>query len=62
MEHGGAAVHDVAAEHGHGVTAETSVVPPVTQATVDSAERPGVPTENPSTPEPATGNAGEVNS
>ena len=38
-EHGGAATHDVAAEHGHGVTAETSVVEPASQATVDSAER-----------------------
>ena len=38
-EHSGAATHEVAAEHGHGVTAETSVVPPETQATVDSAER-----------------------
>jgi hypothetical protein len=43
-EHGGAAIHNVAAEHGHGVTTETSVVPPETQATVDSAERPGAPT------------------
>jgi small subunit ribosomal protein S3 len=40
-EHGGAAVHDVAAEHGHGVTAETSQVDPASQATVDAAERPG---------------------
>jgi hypothetical protein len=60
-------VHNVAAEHGHGVTAETSVVEPATQATVDAAERPGAPTENPSTPEPANpvvaaDNAGEVNS
>jgi small subunit ribosomal protein S3 len=39
-EHGGAAVHNVAAEHGHGVTAETSQVDPASQATVDSAERP----------------------
>jgi small subunit ribosomal protein S3 len=66
-EHGGAAIHNVAAEHGHGVTTETSVVEPASQATVDSAERPGAPTENPSTPEPATpavaaDNAGEVNS
>ncbi len=38
-EHSGAAVHDVAAEHGHGVTAETSVVDPASQGTVDSAER-----------------------
>jgi len=40
--HAGAVVHDVAAEHGHGVTAETSVVPPETQETFDAAERPGV--------------------
>jgi small subunit ribosomal protein S3 len=38
-EHGGAATHVVAAEHGHGVTADTSVVEPASQATVDSAER-----------------------
>ncbi len=42
-EHGGAAVHDVAAEHGHGVTADTSQVDPGSQATVDAAERPGAP-------------------
>jgi small subunit ribosomal protein S3 len=40
--HAGAVIHDVAAEHGHGVTAETSVVPPETQETFDAAERPGV--------------------
>jgi small subunit ribosomal protein S3 len=39
-EHGGAATHDVAAQHGHGVTAETSVVDPASQATHDEAERP----------------------
>jgi small subunit ribosomal protein S3 len=61
-EHSGAATHVVAAEHGHGVTTETSVVPAETQATVDAAERPGAPTENPPTPEAATGNSGEVNS
>jgi len=61
-EHSGAATHVVAAEHGHGVTTETSVVPAETQATVDAAERPGAPTENPPTPEVATGNSGEVNS
>jgi small subunit ribosomal protein S3 len=42
-EHGGAAVHNVAAEHGHGVTAETSQVDPASQRTEDSAERPGGP-------------------
>jgi small subunit ribosomal protein S3 len=40
-EHGGAAIHDVAAEHGHGVTAETSQVDPASQVTIDAAERPG---------------------
>jgi hypothetical protein len=42
-EHGGAAVHDVAAEHGHGVTAETSVVhaaPAVHDAPIDREELP----------------------
>jgi small subunit ribosomal protein S3 len=54
-EHGGAAVHDVAAEHGHGVTAETSQVDPASQATVDAAERPGAPSTAPTAeqPEPA---------
>ncbi len=42
-EHGGAAVHDVDAQHGHGVTAETSQVDPASQGTVDAAERPGAP-------------------
>jgi small subunit ribosomal protein S3 len=41
--HGGAAIHDVAAQHGHGVTAETSVVEPASQHTTDDAERPGAP-------------------
>jgi small subunit ribosomal protein S3 len=50
-EHGGAATHVVAAEHGHGVVSETSVVDPATQATVDAAERPGAPTQNPDVPE-----------
>ncbi len=53
----GAATHDVAAEHGHGVVGETSVVDSASQATVDAAERPGAPTQNPDSPEPA----GEVN-
>jgi small subunit ribosomal protein S3 len=39
-EHGGAAVHDVAAEHGRGVTAETSQVDLASQGTSDAAERP----------------------
>jgi small subunit ribosomal protein S3 len=54
--HGGAATHDVAAEHGHGVTAETSVVEPASQATVDSAERPGAASQNPDVPESAEEN------
>lgn len=40
-EHGGAAVHDRDAQHGHGVTVETSVVDPASQASHDEAERPG---------------------
>jgi len=49
----GAVAHDVAAEHGAGVVTETSVVDAASQATVDAAERPGAPTENPAEPEPA---------
>jgi hypothetical protein len=49
----GAVTHDVAAEHGHGVVAETSVVEASSQATVDAAERPGAPSQNPDSPEPA---------
>jgi small subunit ribosomal protein S3 len=41
--HSGAVTHEPNAEHGHGVTTETSVVPPETQATHDDAERPGAP-------------------
>jgi hypothetical protein len=41
--HAGAVTHEPSAEHGHGVTTETSVVPPETQATHDDAERPGAP-------------------
>jgi hypothetical protein len=54
--HAGAATHDVEAEHGHGVTTETSVVEAASQATVDSAERPGAPTQNPDAPESAEEN------
>jgi small subunit ribosomal protein S3 len=50
--HGGAAVHDVAAEHGSGVTAETSQVDPASQHTVDAAERPGVPSSAPTATAP----------
>ena len=41
--HAGAITHDPNAEHGRGVTTETSVVPPETQGTIDAAERPGAP-------------------
>jgi small subunit ribosomal protein S3 len=62
--HGGAATHDVAAEHGHGVTAETSVVDPASQSTSDAAERPGGPSaaaQHPVEPpaEPASGEVTE---
>ena len=50
-EHGGTATHVVAAEHGHGVVTETSVVETASQATVDNAERPGASSENPEVPE-----------
>jgi hypothetical protein len=58
-EHGGAATHDVAAQHGHGVTAETSVVDPASQSTSDAAERPGAPSIE-SSDSSATGATGEV--
>jgi small subunit ribosomal protein S3 len=45
--HGGAATHDVPAEHGAGVTTETSQVDLATQGTVDAAERPGAPSSAP---------------
>ena len=61
----GAATHDVAAEHGHGVVAETSVVDPASQATADSAERPGAPSVIPSVvegaPEASSSEVPEVN-
>jgi small subunit ribosomal protein S3 len=44
--HSGTVVHDVAAEHGHGVTAETSQVEAASQGTIDAAERPGAPDAN----------------
>ncbi|MBD5634967.1 MAG: 30S ribosomal protein S3 [Candidatus Eremiobacteraeota bacterium] len=60
-EHGGAATHDVAAQHGHGVTAETSQVDPASQGTVDSAERPGAPSvEDEPESNGAAGASGEV--
>ncbi len=45
--HSGAITHDPNAEHGKGVTTETSVVPPETQGTIDAAERPGAPSTSP---------------
>ncbi len=56
-EHGGAAVHDRGAQHGHGVTTETSVVDPASQHTTDDAERPGAGSTAPTAhhPEPAPG-------
>jgi small subunit ribosomal protein S3 len=62
-EHGGAATHDVAAQHGHGVTAETSQVDPASQHTSDAAERPGAPsveTSEANESNPTTGAPGEV--
>jgi small subunit ribosomal protein S3 len=55
--HAGAVTHDVNAEHGHGVTTETSQVTPESQHTVDAAERPGAPSTAPTAehPEPAPG-------
>jgi small subunit ribosomal protein S3 len=51
--HGGSAIHDVEAQHGHGVTAETSQVDPASQGTVDQAERPWASSESVSS-EPAS--------
>jgi small subunit ribosomal protein S3 len=53
-EHGGAATHDVEAQHGHGVTAETSQVDPASQRTVDEAERPGALSTAPTAHEPGS--------
>jgi small subunit ribosomal protein S3 len=60
--HGGEAVHNKNAQHGHGVTAETSQVDLASQATVDSAERPGVPSDASSAnePQPAQNDTPEV--
>jgi small subunit ribosomal protein S3 len=54
--HGGAETHDRAAQHGHGVTAETSVVDPASQHTTDEQERPGAPSTSSTAhhPQPAT--------
>jgi small subunit ribosomal protein S3 len=46
-EHGGTAIHNVTAEHGRGVTGETSQVDLAAQGTVDAAERPGAPSSAP---------------
>jgi small subunit ribosomal protein S3 len=58
-EHSGAATHDVPAEHGAGVTAETSQVDLASQGTVDAAERPGAessaPTAEHTEPAPSGG-------
>jgi len=60
--HGGEAVHNKDAQHGHGVTAETSQVDLASQATVDSAERPGVASDASSAtePQPAQNDTPEV--
>ena len=53
--HGGAAIHDADAQHGSGVTVETSQVDPASQHTIDEAERPGAESTAPTAqhPEPA---------
>jgi len=55
--HSGAVTHDPNAQHGAGVTTETSVVNPESQHTTDAAERPGAPSTSPTAehPEPAPG-------
>ena len=65
--HGGAETHDRAAQHGHGVTAETSVVDPASQHTTDDQERPGVPSTSstahhpqPAVAEPQNGSTSEA--
>jgi small subunit ribosomal protein S3 len=56
--HGGDAIHDPNAQHGSGVTAETSQVDLASQGTVDEAERPGAestaPTAQHTEPSPQT--------
>ncbi len=54
--HGGSAVHDTEAQHGSGVTTETSQVDPASQGTVDAAERPWASSEasEPAATEPAS--------
>ncbi len=48
-------MHEAEAQHGHGVTTETSQVDPASQHTVDEAERPGAESSAPTAhhPEPA---------
>ena len=57
--HAGAVTHDPNAQHGGGVTTETSQVNPESQHTTDEAERPGAPSTAPTAthPEPAPGGA-----
>ncbi len=50
--HGGGETHDRAAEHGKGVTTETSVVDDASQRTTDAAERPGAPSASATATEP----------
>ena len=60
--HGGEAIHDKNAQHGHGVTAETSQVDLASQATTDAAERPGAPSDSSTAvePQPAQNDTPEV--
>ncbi len=50
--HGGGDTHDRAAEHGKGVTTETSQVDAASQHTTDAAERPGAPSTSSTATEP----------
>jgi small subunit ribosomal protein S3 len=50
--HGGEATHDPSAQHGHGVTSETSQVDPQSQHTTDEAERPGAPSTSSTATQP----------
>jgi small subunit ribosomal protein S3 len=52
--HGGSAVHDAEAQHGSGVTTETSQVDPASQGTIDVAERPWASSEVASSAEVAS--------
>lgn len=57
--HGGRATHDAAAQHGSGVTAETSQVDLESQRTIDQAERPGAGSTAPTAQHPAPAPHGE---